>query len=160
MKNEPIFCVFKHFGHFWPFSAVLATYMETEVLVGAPRPAHSETIALIWNTPVIHVADRDERRSLRVAYNSIFRKLWLQAMGVCHGTPTSTSPPNMGGISRETQEEFPRSYLWERVYVSIYLSSSCNSDAAQFTFCFFSFSLFCPIIVLVVVSLLRVQSCE
>ena len=31
---------------------------------------------LTYATEVIHVADRDERRRLRVAYNSIFRRLF------------------------------------------------------------------------------------
>ena len=39
---------------------------------------------LTYATEVIHVANRDERRQLRVAYNSVFRKLfsfrWSQSV--------------------------------------------------------------------------------
>ena len=37
-KNKPIFCVFKHFGHFWSFLAIFSTKTETVVL-GAPGKA-------------------------------------------------------------------------------------------------------------------------
>ena len=79
---------------------------------------------LSYAIEIIHVADRDERRSLRVAYNSIFRKLF--------GYRTFESVTNLQhALKRCTWEEL----VEQRHLGFMTRARSCEPDSLVRAFC-------------------------
>ena len=91
---------------------------------------------------VIHIANRDERRRLRVAYNSLFRRIFDYRTWESVRPSACSLPPNLGGISSEAQGSIPNLWYPCSIVTTYTISLKLNLNISVRLFFFFLFSIF------------------